>query len=102
MLDDLAGHATRTKYARGGIKSLTKPVVIGVANPLDQGLGRGVAGAASGTHQVADLLGDAIDVVCPLLPEPHKTYFDRDLASQLFHTLGGVAANAEQGVCILF
>ena len=102
MLDDLAGHATRTKYARGGLKSLTKPVVEGLGNPLANGVGRGVAGAASDTQRAADLLGDFVDTVCPLFPEPHKKYFDRDLTSQLFHVSGGVFANTEKGVCILF
>ncbi|KAG0166959.1 hypothetical protein DFQ28_006792 [Apophysomyces sp. BC1034] len=62
---------------RGGVKSLTEPAVQGVANPLGTGVGRGVAGAAGGTQQAADLFGDALDV--------------------LAHTLGGIAANTEQG-----
>ena len=45
---------------------MTRPVVEGVVNPLATGVGRGVAGAAAGTQQSADLLGDALDVVCPL------------------------------------
>ncbi len=61
----------------GGLEALTQPVVQGVANPLTTGVGRGVAGAAGGTQQTADLLGEAIDA--------------------LMHTLGGVAANTEQG-----
>jgi len=61
----------------GGLEALTAPLVDGVANPLTTGLGRGVAGAAAGTQQTADLLGDAI--------------------AALFHVIGGVAANTEQG-----
>ena len=68
--------------------------------PLTTGLGRGVAGAA-GTQQFADQLGQAFATVCPLFPEPDKTCFGCDLASQLMHTLGGIATNAEQGVCVL-
>ncbi|KAG0335448.1 hypothetical protein BG004_008439 [Podila humilis] len=49
----------------------------GVVNPLTTGLGRGVAGAARGTKATADLLGEAV--------------------AQLFHNIGGLAANAEQG-----
>ncbi|KAF8924480.1 hypothetical protein BGZ47_003983 [Haplosporangium gracile] len=61
----------------GGLAALTEPAVMGLANPLTTGVGRGVAGAAAGTQQTADLLGDAV--------------------SELLHVLGGVAANTEQG-----
>ncbi|KIM95088.1 hypothetical protein OIDMADRAFT_184186 [Oidiodendron maius Zn] len=61
----------------GVLADLMEPVVDGVANPLTAGLGRGVAGAAAGTQQPADLLGDAGDT--------------------LLHTLGGIAGNTEQG-----
>ena len=50
---------------------MTAPLVEGVANPLTTGVGRGVAGAASGTQQFADLLGDAIDTVCPFSSNTH-------------------------------
>ncbi|GJJ77573.1 hypothetical protein EMPS_09932 [Entomortierella parvispora] len=60
-----------------GLEDLTRPAVEGVVNPLGTGVGRGVAGAAAGTQQTADLLGDAIDT--------------------LLHTLGGIAGNADQG-----
>ena len=50
---------------------MTEPLVEGVANPLDKDVGRGVAGAAAGTQQTADLLGDAIAAVCPLSSDTH-------------------------------
>ncbi|KAF7976529.1 hypothetical protein HWV62_6357 [Athelia sp. TMB] len=61
-----------TKLARGGVESLTRPIVDGIANPLNGGIGRGVAGAAAGTQQTAD---HAVDT--------------------LIHTLGGILGNAE-------
>ncbi|KAF7978059.1 hypothetical protein HWV62_1693 [Athelia sp. TMB] len=60
-----------TKLARrsysGSLGSYARPFVNGIANPLLQGLGHGVAGAAAGTQQTTD------------------------------HTLGGIMSNAEQG-----
>ena len=50
---------------------MTEPLVEGVANPLTTGAGRGVAGAAAGTQQFADLLGDAAATVCPLSSNTH-------------------------------
>ena len=61
----------------GGLEALTEPVVMGAVNPLTTGVGRGVAGAAEGTQQFANLLGAA--------------------AATLFQVIGGVAANTEQG-----
>lgn len=57
----------------GGLDSLVKPVLEGVASPIFEGAGRGVAGAAAGTSQIFDFIGE------------------------ILQTLGGVAANAEQG-----
>ena len=84
-----------------GLTALTNPLVQGLVNPLTLGVGKGVAGAAS-TQQFADLLGQALAMVCSLFPEPDNMYFDCDLALQIMHTLGGIAANTEQGVCVLF
>ena len=50
---------------------MTRPAIEGVVNPLGQGLGGGVAEAASGTQQTADLFGDAIAAVCPLSSKTH-------------------------------
>jgi len=61
----------------GGLAGLTAPAVEGVVEPLSTGFGRGVAGAAAGTQQTADILGDAME--------------------NLLHTLGGVAGNVEEG-----
>ncbi|KAH7075294.1 hypothetical protein BKA62DRAFT_803800 [Auriculariales sp. MPI-PUGE-AT-0066] len=44
----------------GGLAALTEPAVNGVIDPLTTGVGRGVAGAAGGTQQTSDLLGDAV------------------------------------------
>ncbi len=60
-----------------GLEALTRPVVMGVANPLTTDVGRGVAGTTKGTQHNVDLLGDAI--------------------ATLMHTLDGIAANTEQG-----
>jgi len=54
-----------------------EPAVGGVANPIDAGVGKGIAAAAAGTQQPADSPGDA--------------------AYTLYHALGGVAANTEPG-----
>jgi len=71
------GHHSSNNNNNGGLAAMTAPVVNGAVDPLTTGVGRGVAGAAKGTAQTADLFGDAI--------------------AELFHMLGGVAANAEQG-----
>ena len=52
---------------------MTEPAIEGVVNPLTTGVGRGVAGAAAGTQQTADLLGDAVAAVCPLSSNTHPS-----------------------------
>ena len=56
---------------QSGLTALTRPLDEGVANSLTTGVGRGVAGAAAGTQQTADLAGDAISTVCPLSSNTH-------------------------------
>ncbi|KAG0166656.1 hypothetical protein DFQ28_008607 [Apophysomyces sp. BC1034] len=60
------------------VKAATENPVIQVLNPLAAGVGSGVTGAAAPTQQVADLADDAV--------------------ATLFDLLGGLAANAEQGI----
>ncbi|KAJ3495971.1 hypothetical protein NLG97_g3005 [Lecanicillium saksenae] len=73
----IAAPVEQNQARQNGLSALVDPVVMGAANPLETGVGRGVAGAAGGTQQVTDLLGDAV--------------------AELFHVATGVAANTEQG-----
>lgn len=74
-----AAPAFRDDDDDGGIAVLTNPaqVVMGVANPLLTGSGKGITGAAAGTAQTTDLIGDA--------------------GADLLHTFGGISGNVEQG-----
>ena len=78
--DDFDDDLRSVASSDSGLEALTAPAINGVVNPLSTGIGRGVAGAAAGTQQAADLLGDAADT--------------------LFHTLGGIAGNAEDGASV--
>ena len=82
---------------------MTAPLVEGVVNPLDKGVGRGVAGAAAGTQQFADLLGDAAATVCPLSSNTHlgTTHVLTATWSHSFFILWGVLLPIPNKVYVL-
>ena len=51
----------------GSIHDIINPLVDGILNPLLIGAGKGVAGAAAGTVQIADLGGDTVSALAHIV-----------------------------------